>query len=155
MLNKRLLSVRDSTSPAELVEEVADALQEKGYGAKGGRPLSLVSKIAYLLRPRDLAPWDGSALGGLNRRRKGNHLPRVRPGEYRDFVGAFNQEFNRAKEEIVAECRQSWARALVRRLGLDPRLLNTTLFQRKVLDNMLMAEGGRWSGPGDSQDEAG
>jgi hypothetical protein len=56
--------------------------------------------------------------------------------------------------EIAAECRQRRARALVTRFGLDPKLLNTTLFQRKVLDNMLMAKGGRWPGPGDSEDEA-
>jgi len=155
LLNRRLLAVRDSDDPARLVEEVADALQKKGYGAKGGRPISLVSKVGYFLRPKDLTPQDRFALRGLNCRRGENDLPRVRSGEYTDFVGAFNQEFNRAKEEVVAECRQSWARALVGRLGLDPRLLNTTAFQRKVLDNMLMAEGGRWSGAGDSEDEAG
>jgi len=155
LLNKRLLSVRNSTSPAELVEEVADALQKEGYGAKGGRPISLVSKIAYFLRPKDLTPQDRFALRGLNCRRTENDLPRVRSGQYTDFVGAFNQEFSRVREEIVAECKQRWARALVTRLGLGPRLLNTTAFQRKVLDNMLMAEGGRWPRRGDSEDEAG
>jgi hypothetical protein len=155
LLNRRLLAVRDSDDPAGLVEEVADALQKRGYGAKGGRPISLVSKVGYFLRPKDLTPRDRFVLRGLNCRRREDHLPPVRSGEYTDFVGAFNQEFSRAKEEIAAECRQSWARALVRRFGLDPRLLNTTLFQRKVLDNMLMAKGGRWPGPGDSEDEAG
>ena len=144
LLKGQLSRFLSSDEPAAVVQELAEKLQKRGFGARGGRPTSLVSKFAYHLRPDSLAPRDGFAFRGLRAIHRGGL------SSYVDYVNAFDKEFRRYKPAIVKECRRPWVRSLVQRLKtrFRPGFLETSKFHRKVFDNLLSMEGGRWSLPG-------
>ncbi len=146
LLNKHLAEIRDSKNPGKLVDELAGELSKFGSVSRRGstkrsRPTSLVSKVAYFLRPEDLSPLDGTALKGLKCWRKGK--PHTTVSSYETFLEAFNKEFKSIASDIAMECGRPWTRALGERLRLES-VLDTRMFHRKVFDNMLMIHGGRW-----------
>lgn len=138
VLNKNLRSVRQGQE-GETVQRIAREFQTRGIAR--GRPVSLVSKVAYFLYPERFAPVDRLAREGLNRRR-GSRSRQVRAAEYCAYLKAFEEEFHRLERDIEGECRRSWPHDLVKRLGHTPGLLDARGFRRKVLDNLLMTAGG-------------
>jgi hypothetical protein len=146
LLNEHLREIRDSKNPGKLVDELAGELGKFGSVRRRGsnrrsRPTSLVSKVAYFLRPEDMSPLDGTALKGLKSWRKGK--PHIKVSSYKTFLEAFNQEFKNTQSNIAKECGRPWTRALGERFRLES-VLETRMFYRKVFDNVLMIHGGRW-----------
>jgi hypothetical protein len=103
---------------------------------------SLVSKVAFFLRPGRFVPRDRYARMGMNRlrgdRRAGGE-GHARFRTYEEYLAEFNQYFRKFEKQIAKELKHPWVMVLARRLGCPPRFLSTPAFRRKVFDNTLMA----------------
>jgi hypothetical protein len=141
LLNTELPGIRSSRDPGSLVEETAEKLKNEELSSRRGCPISLVSKVGWFLAPETLIPRDGFAVEGLDGRRRKQGLPGVVGKQYRDYLGAFDEEFRREKDVISKECTRAWVHGLARRLGVSSKELKTAGFARKVFDNILMREG--------------
>jgi hypothetical protein len=146
LLNERIVSVAWSENPAHAVVQLSKEVARRRITAQsrnGKRmiPISLVSKVAFFYRPARLAPYDSYARKGLSMR-VGSE---VISGDYESFVTAFNNEFRKVHRQIEKECHARWARELSGKMGMPLSNLSRTAFRRKVFDNVLMAEAGRFS----------
>ena len=112
-------------------------------------PRSLVSKIGFLAKPAVFVPCDTYSTKGLNLRRdkrRGDGGEQYLKSSYKNYLEVFNHCYCLLRKEIQAECSQGWAKELAYRLNIDKELFRDDAFYRKVLDDVLMTEGGRYPG---------
>jgi len=146
----RLAAAADRDGTA--VDKAATTISRRGWGAKELRsgnstaPLSLVSKVAFFLKPNTFIPYDSSALRGLNRLRgtkKQGGQGRLNSPSYREYLAAFDAVFEASDSQISALLEQPWVVAVSRQMGLGAKSMSQRGFRRKVVDNLLMQRGGR------------
>jgi len=121
------------------ITAAAKELASKGWTHRHRIPLSLVSKIAFFLRPERYVPLDGFSLRGL-RNLSGARLASRR---YEHYLNAFNRVFDDNRVPIRTATTSDWATALAGEMGCRPTVLRSPAFRHKVLDNVLMRLGGR------------
>ena len=140
---------------AKTVDEIAEYYKRKGLSAKSGgksksfrTTRSLVSKIGFIAEPDKYVPCDTYSMKGLNLRRG-----RIRDGGegylmggYENYLELFNRCYSLLEDSIDEECSQEWAIDLAKVLNVEDRWVGDDAFYRKVLDDVLMTEGGRYPG---------
>ena len=133
------------------VDRAAKTISDKGWGAvkradgKSSLPVSLVSKIAFFLKPDVFIPYDSTALRGINCLRgtkKNGGQGRLAGPSYREYLQAFERVYVSSERQISIMLREPWVKAVSTRLGLDPKVISRPTFRRKVVDNLLMQLGG-------------
>jgi len=140
VLNGNLRKVKKGQE-GPTVQQTADELKRRGIAPV--KPVSLVSKVAYFLKPERFALTDRYARAGLERLRREAGIRGKLALDYVAYLQAFNEQFKRLETDIKAECNRPWARELVKRLGYAPEeVLKRRGFRRKVLDNFLLIKGG-------------
>ena len=145
-LNTKFREALQRGENEEAVDIAAVFIRDSGLSAQPeGKqpvlPLSLVSKVGFLLCPAKIVPFDGYSLEGLNKLLGENKEPRLYSPTYRDFVNKFNAKFNMLAPEIEAELKQSWVSTLAQKIGYAMISLNAAELKRKVFDNYLMYQG--------------
>lgn len=136
---------------AAAVEEIAARYCKCKLSAKSNRsgqshriPRSLVAKVGFLANPNYFVPYDTYAKKGLNLRRG-----LVRDGglghladDYCSYFESFEKCFVSVRDLIVSGCSESWVRGLADQLYIPQEIQCCEGFYRKVLDDVLMTEGG-------------
>lgn len=140
-------ALRDGAG-SEYVTKASDWIADRGWsqthyssGTKSS-PLSLTSKIAFLIEPARFSPLDRYSKRGL-RIALGLRGAAGSFSRYEDYIASFDSLFAQSRKEIEEECRAPWADQLARRLACGKRKTPALALQRKVLDNLLMGIGGR------------
>ena len=100
-------------------------------GILPGRPTSLISKFAFMLRPESFVPYDARVRSAL---RKSGH--RVRTHHYCEYLRAFRL----SQEPIVERCRAAGLSPA--KLRYQGKTLDNALFDARLADKRLMLEGG-------------
>jgi hypothetical protein len=132
---------------AEIVDAAAEHIQQQGWSStkrkngQGSLPISLVSKIGFFLCPSRLVPLDRYALQGLNGQRRMSGSPRLKGQSYREYLGAFNEQYARMEPVLAAALSDPWVIALADKLGCPPSALTTIAMRRKLFDDYLMHSG--------------
>lgn len=108
---------------------------DKGGKRKRRRCISLVSKIAFFIRPGTFPPWDGLARSGLKKRTGDTYET------YKTFLEAWNKQFKLERKEVSAACENDGWVFVIKKLELPAGVMNSPAFRRKVFDNVLMQEG--------------
>ncbi len=124
------------------VDDAANAIAKKKWTPNANEPLSLVSKVAFFLRPDRFVPVDRWARAGIKLFTPPGQAPADKT--YKAYLTAFDKVYDgghRAAIEQIATSR--WAKDLARLAGCDQAILPSEPFTRKVLDNGLMRAGGR------------
>ena len=67
-------------------------------------------------------------------------------GGYENYLEVFNRCYSLLEDSIDEECSQEWAIDLAKVLNVEDRWVGDDAFYRKVLDDVLMTEGGRYPG---------
>ena len=124
------------------VDEAATHIQNQKWSASEGRPLSLVSKVGFFLRPSNLVPKDKYALKGLNTMRCENGRPKLNNPPYCDYLKAFDEQYATVERQLADALKKRRAVAFARKLGCPAAALKTRALRRKVFDNYLMGVGG-------------
>lgn len=141
-----------SGDPGEAVDRAAEHLQRKGWSLQnrkdgGARlPISLVSKIGFLLDPDRIVPFDSFAREGLKRlqgRERNGGQGTVQGKKYTRYLATFEASYVEFRQIIDEESTRSWVRSLAQRIGFESDWLVSPRFRRKVFDNFLMQLGGR------------
>jgi hypothetical protein len=127
---KRLMSRNLSGAQAyRLVQCIAN--EGANLNGTSGRPLSLVSKLAFSCQPQLFAPYDKRARAAL---RLCGHRTE---GDYPAFMDAFNRELRPFK----AELRKAGISAKNNIIGARVTM-SQKLFERRTFDKYLMLVGG-------------
>jgi len=145
-LNQHIRTYFAAGDPGAGVVKLAGTLVAKGFSVQ--RPISLASKLGFFYQPRRLIPYDRFAVEGLNRRRgmkRAGGEGRLPARDYSAYLSSFNRHFSDVAAQVKAECSSRWMKALTKRLEFHPNWAQSQAFQRKVFDNVLMLEGGRFS----------
>jgi hypothetical protein len=135
---ERLRAFLNSTARQKLLEPSAGcetierlSRQVRAEGILPGRPTSLISKFAFMLRPDRFLPYDARVRRAL---RQLEH--RVKDHHYCEYLRAFRIE----QEKIAERCRAA---------GLSPgklryqgKTLDNALFDARLTDKRLMLQGG-------------
>ena len=135
----------------ESVESIAKRYRDAGLtprpkNHKARTPRSLISKVGFLVNPQKLVPYDRFARVGLNKRRgrkREGGLGQLEIG-YKTYIDCFNECFAALRPQIAGECRLPWACELARRLKILRKWRTSEALYRKILDEVLMTEAGRW-----------
>lgn len=146
-LDSELRSVLMNSGGAEAIDAAARHIQQRRWSSRSGRtrdyslPVSLVSKIAFFLRPSKFVPLDRYAVKGLNlaRRRAGER--RLKGKSYSEYFAAFNDFYAEVDSQLEFALRQCWVAELAGRLGCPAKALPTVAMRRKLLDDYLMHYG--------------
>ena len=110
----------------------------------GSLPLSLTSKIAFLIDPSRFAPMDSFSKAGL-RKVCGLSGAEGRFARYEDYLKRFDSLFDTARHQLAEASSATWVAQLGRELDCRSNVPSSLAFKRKVLDNLLMGAGGRSS----------
>ena len=137
---------------AAAVEEIAAEYCESRLSAKSKKsgdshrmPRSLLAKVGFLANPNHLVPYDTYAKKGLNIRRG----PAREGGlgaladDYCSYFESFENCLVGVRDFIVDGCSESWVCGLADQLQVPQESRSCEGFYRKVLDDVLMTEGGR------------
>ena len=122
---------------------------EDWSSAKNGirvKPISLVSKIAFFVRPTEFAPMDSLSRRGLNQLRgtkKTGGKGHENYARYVDYLSDFNGYFECYESHLARPMKSAWTKPLAKQLGCPVSVINSTTFRRKVFDNLLMQFGRR------------
>lgn len=140
------------SEPGHAVDVAADYIQTQGWSAmnkkRGARvkPTSLVSKVAFFIRPKELPPMDSLSKLGLNRTRgtkKANGEGHQDFKSYARYLAEFDLKYTRYQVMLRDTSQAPWAEPLTTALGGELTLLQSEPFLRKAFDNMLMRIGRR------------
>lgn len=129
-------------SSPERIDQAADHFQKRKWGSKtktnskGSRPISIISKVGFFLRPGILVPRDKYALEGLK-----SHGYQV-GANYVEYLAVFNAAFDKFLPAVNSALALPWVSSLAKSLGCPKDQLNSPAFKRKVFDNYLMHRGG-------------
>ncbi len=124
------------------VDDATTHIQRQRWSAKGRRPISLVSKIGFFLRPSKFVPMDQYAFAGLNAMRHLSGKSNLKGQLYRDYLQAFDDEYTAVETQLRDVLRQDWVVTFANKLGCPATVLNSTALHRKLFDNYLMRTGG-------------
>lgn len=137
---------------AGTVDKIASEYRELKLSAKtGGKkksyrtPRSLLSKMAFLAKPTLFVPYDTYAKNGLNNRRgsvRDNGCGYL-ADDYVSYFDSFEKCYSKVKNDIVHGCSKKWVSGLADELHINREWCCSDAFYRKVLDGVLMTEGGR------------
>jgi hypothetical protein len=141
----------DSTG-ASAVDAAAQYIQDRKWSSRYGKkkkgfrnPLSLVSKIGFVLAPNRIAPLDIYSSIGLRRilkiSRRGDAGEFC--GRYAKYLVNFDRAFSMYQDQIKQELSSRWVQELSPKLGCSRASLALPEFRRKVFDNLLMRIGRR------------
>jgi hypothetical protein len=119
----------DPSASCETVEQLSS--QVKTDGILPGRPTSLISKFAFMLRPENFVPYDAHVRGALKKLGY-----RVKAHHYCDYLRGFRL----AQETIVERCRA--AGLTPTKLRYQGKTLDNALFDARLADKRLMLQGG-------------
>lgn len=134
------------------VDSASQHLKSRGWSAKRKengirvKPLSLVSKVAFFIRPTHFAPMDSLSKRGLNRVRgtkKSGGEGHDAYAQYSDYLAVFNENIPRYESFLKKSISAVWAKPLAKELGCPTAALTSPAFRRKVFDNLLMQFGRR------------
>ncbi len=150
LVNGDLKRLKDGS--AKTVDEIASEYRESKLSAKtGGKkksyrtPRSLLSKMAFLAKPTLFVPYDTYAKKGLNSRRgsiRDNGCGYL-ADDYESYLSSFEKCYSKVKNDIVDGCSKKWVSGLADDLHINKKWRCSNAFYRKVLDGVLMMEGGR------------
>lgn len=110
----------------------------------GSLPLSLASKIAFLIDPSRFAPMDSFSRAGL-RKVCGLSGAEGRFARYEDYLMRFDSLFDSTRHQLAEASTATWVAQLGKELHCRSNMPSSLAFKRKVLDNLLMGAGGRSS----------
>lgn len=127
------------------IDEVKIGLRDLELTPRDRKPISLVSKIAFLCRPDLFPPYDQLAKAGLNIRRGGVQSggePYLNSPTYQEYLTAWNREFRKEQGELVRACQNERWRFVAEPLHVSLPAMQRRGFIRKVFDNALAYEAG-------------
>ncbi len=120
------------------VDAAALHIQRQGWSSRGGLPLSLVSKVAFFLRPNRFVPLDRFSLQGLNRLRAFNGAGRLKGNRYKAYLAAIDEQYTQLESLLKAALGQPWAVDMADQLGCPCAALRSLALRRKLFDDYLM-----------------
>ncbi len=123
---------------AETIDAAALHIQQVGWSSKGCVPVSLVSKVAFFLRPAQFVPMDSYAVEGLNLLRQSGSTRRLKGKSYAEYLNAFNEHYSKMEARLESALKQRWVAGLAAELGCPPGALTTAAMRRKLFDDYLM-----------------
>ncbi len=132
---------------ADAIDDAARFIRDQGWSARrslAGRaslPVSLVSKVGFLFRPHEITPSDNLARKGLDKLRREMGQGQLRDRSYREYLAAFDAEFDRSQDQIREALVESRATEMGAKSGCLKRVCASVAVQRKVLDSYLMEIG--------------
>jgi hypothetical protein len=140
------------TEPGRAVDVAAEHIQAQGWSAFNKKrdthvkPTSLVSKVAFFIRPKALPPMDSLSKRGLNRTRgtkKAKGEGHQKFDLYAEYLTEFNLKYGHYKAAVRVASEAPWVKPLTTALGGNTEILQTEAFTRKVFDSVLMRIGRR------------
>jgi hypothetical protein len=132
---RRALSVGD---PAECVDAAALHIQRQGWTSRRCRPVSLVSKVGFFLRPDRLVPLDRFSMEGLNLLRAGKSSGKLKRDSYKAYLDAFDEEYACLERQLELALNKPWLVEMAGRLGCPRIALSSVAMRRKLFDDYLM-----------------
>jgi len=135
---------------AKAVDKAAQFIKDKCWSAnvrkdgKASLPLSLVSKVGFLLRPSSLVPYDRYARRGLvivshSHKLRGDSSSAT--VSYCDYLSAFDTQYALISRQIRNALTTPWVTALAKRLGCPVEPMHRLRMERKIFDFYLMEIG--------------
>lgn len=144
-LNTEFRQIIAKAPVAATVDQGALHIKQQSWSTHNGRPLSLVSKVAFFLRPGKFVPLDRFSLLGLNQLRLSSGCSQLAHPSYADYLQAFDEQHAHFAPQLVAAMKKTWVRDMAAGLSCPPSALATVPMRRKLFDNYLMQVAGRRS----------
>jgi hypothetical protein len=132
---------------ARAVDDAAEFIRDRNWSSQkssasqASLPVSLVSKVGFLLCPNDITPSDNLARKGLDRLRREVGKGKVPDRSYCEYLAAFDDELGEHREQIRKALLESWVIIMAEKLGCPAAALSSRALQRKTFDNYLMLIG--------------
>jgi hypothetical protein len=132
---------------ARAVDDAAEFIRDQDWSAQksstsqASLPVSLVSKVGFLLCPEKITPSDNLARRGLDRLRREAGKGKAPDRSYREYLAAFDDEFGRHREQIRKALLEPWVAVMAVNLGCPAAALSSPAVQRMTFDGYLMKIG--------------
>ncbi len=132
---------------ARAVDDAAEFIRDQNWSAQrssasqASLPVSLVSKVGFLLCPEEITPSDNLARKGLDKLRRDGGRGKMPDRTYREYLAAFDDEFGHHREQIRTALLEPWVAVMAAKLGFPAAVLSSPAVQRKTLDGYLMEIG--------------
>ncbi|WP_419905415.1 hypothetical protein [Kiloniella sp.] len=144
ILNSKIVKNINEISPSD-IDDVALLLHQEKLSTTG-KPLSLVSKIAFTYNPEKFPPLDSRAKSGLKKRQR-KKGERGSINTYANFFTTWNSHYLNEKTNICETLSDNRWIEITKEMGincneLNPTTLEKSSFHRKIFDNVLLNEGG-------------
>jgi hypothetical protein len=142
----------DENPCGRTIDAAADHIQQEGWGSGTGtngvarRPISLVSKVGFFLRPAEIVPIDRYVKQGFPIVLRECGLRRLPRRPYEEYLAAFNGLYGALEPLVTDAVRAPWVAEAAGLRGCPEQMLFTPIALRKIFDNYLMRRGGY---PGD------
>jgi len=136
---RRALSLGDY---AGCVDTAALYIQRHGWSSRGCFPVSLVSKVGFLLRADRFVPLDQFSEQGLNLLRVANGAGRLKRNSYKAYLDAFDEQYTRSELQLEAALKERWVVDMADQLGCPRAALTSLAMRRKLFDDYLMHNAG-------------
>jgi len=130
--------LRRALSLAGCVDAAALHIKQQGWSSRGCLPVSLVSKIAFFLRPDRFVPLDRFSVRGLNLLHASNGERSVNRESYLAYLAAFDHHYAHLESQLNAALSQRWVVEMADQLGCPRNALMTAAMRRKLFDDYLM-----------------
>lgn len=141
---------RVTDGDVRVVDEYAGRFQKNewtsrtGTHKKAGRPVSLVSKIAFFLNPDCFVPLDSYGKVGIGKLRSALGETKSGFDAYSAYLPEFNRFFAMHEAQIREALNEPWVAALGRKMRCPVAQIRRKAFSRKVFDHVFMSIAGRY-----------
>ena len=130
---------RNLDEMARCIDKASRHIKKQKWSSKVGKPkkhclpISLVSKIGFILSPNTLVPYDALACRGFEEFTE----KKIKRGNYSAYHKAFKSMFRLVRRPIGKALSKRWVTSAAYELGC-PVKLHSPAMRRKVFDNYLM-----------------
>ncbi len=136
---REALSLEDCT---KCVDTAALHIQRQGWSSRGCLPVSLVSKVAFFLRPERFVPLDRFSLHGLSLLCGDNASGELNRNSYEAYLRRFDEQCGRFESQLNAALKEQWVVDMADWLGCPRAALASPAMRRKLFDDYLMHSAG-------------